>query len=204
MLRLCQQEFVTFQWLWWVLWPTVELVLCCVMKLQFQVFPTSQSKMGKWLKFGFRVVSVILDLGAKGDLEWSLRPTANVNCITWPCFLFTCRLPYITSTQKLIVSRQFYSQEFFKPFLFADFPFWEFLNLNLSFTARVNVVLNRTVVVDSDWCFENKRATRNGDVNNHIADYHLQMKNHIDWDSATCITYSTDYYQRLTLRKLVY
>ena len=40
---------------------------------------------------------------------------------------------------------------------------------------------------------------RNGDVNNHIAEHHLQTKHQIDWDSATCITYSTDYYQRLTL-----
>ena len=37
---------------------------------------------------------------------------------------------------------------------------------------------------------EHKRATRNGDVNNHIADHHLQTKHQIDWDSATCITYS--------------
>ncbi|CAH3173599.1 unnamed protein product [Porites evermanni] len=43
------------------------------------------------------------------------------------------------------------------------------------------------------------RATRNGDVNNHIAEHHLQTKHRTDWDSATCITYSTDYYQRLTL-----
>ena len=27
----------------------------------------------------------------------------------------------------------------------------------------------------------------------------LQTKHQIDWDSATCITYSTDYHQRLTL-----
>ena len=48
---------------------------------------------------------------------------------------------------------------------------------------------------------EHKRATRNGDVNNHIAEHHLQTKHRTDWDSATCtcITYSTDYYQRLTL-----
>ena len=46
---------------------------------------------------------------------------------------------------------------------------------------------------------EHKRATRNGDVNNHIAEHHLQTKHQIDWDSTTCITYSTDYYQRLTL-----
>ena len=29
------------------------------------------------------------------------------------------------------------------------------------------------------------------------------MKHRIDWDSATCITYSTDYYQRLNLESLV-
>ena len=34
----------------------------------------------------------------------------------------------------------------------------------------------------------------NGDIKSH-----LQTKHQIDWDSATCITYSTDYYQRLTL-----
>ena len=46
---------------------------------------------------------------------------------------------------------------------------------------------------------EHKRATKNGDVNNHIAEHHLKTKHQIDWDSVTCITYSTDYYQRLTL-----
>ena len=46
---------------------------------------------------------------------------------------------------------------------------------------------------------EHKRATRNGDVNNHIAEHHLKTKHQIDWDSATYITYFTDYYQRLTL-----
>ena len=46
---------------------------------------------------------------------------------------------------------------------------------------------------------EHKRATKNGDVNNHIAEHHLRTKHQIDWDSATCITYSTDYYQLLTV-----
>ena len=45
---------------------------------------------------------------------------------------------------------------------------------------------------------EHKRATRNGDVNNHISEHRLT--NHkIDWDSAECLTYSTNYFQRLTL-----
>ena len=46
---------------------------------------------------------------------------------------------------------------------------------------------------------EHKRASRNGEVNNHVAEHHLQTKHQIDWDSATCIAYYTDYYQRLTL-----
>ena len=46
---------------------------------------------------------------------------------------------------------------------------------------------------------ENKRATRNGDINNHIAEHHLQTKRKIDWPSATCFMYSTEYYQRLSL-----
>ena len=35
---------------------------------------------------------------------------------------------------------------------------------------------------------EHKRATRNGDVNNHIAEHHLKTKHQIDCDSATCVT----------------
>ena len=44
---------------------------------------------------------------------------------------------------------------------------------------------------------EHKRDTKKGDLNNNIAEHHLKT-NH-DWDSATCLTYSTDYYQRITL-----
>ena len=46
---------------------------------------------------------------------------------------------------------------------------------------------------------EHKRATKKGDVNNNIAEHHLKTNHTIDWDSATCLTYSTDYYQRITL-----
>ncbi|KAL9978029.1 hypothetical protein ACROYT_G015506 [Oculina patagonica] len=38
---------------------------------------------------------------------------------------------------------------------------------------------------------EHKRATRNGDVNNHISEHHRLTKHKIDWDSAECFTYST-------------
>ena len=46
---------------------------------------------------------------------------------------------------------------------------------------------------------EHRRATRKGDINNNIAEHHLQTKHRIDWDSATCVTYSTNYYQRTVL-----
>ena len=46
---------------------------------------------------------------------------------------------------------------------------------------------------------EHKRATRKGDVNNHIAEHHRLTNHTIDWDSAQCLTYSTNYFQRLTL-----
>ena len=41
---------------------------------------------------------------------------------------------------------------------------------------------------------EHKRATKKGDVNNNITEHHLKTSHTIDWDSATCLTYSTDYY----------
>ena len=46
---------------------------------------------------------------------------------------------------------------------------------------------------------EHKQATRNGDVNNHIAEHHRLTNHNIDWDAAQCVTYSTNYFQRLTL-----
>ena len=44
-----------------------------------------------------------------------------------------------------------------------------------------------------------KRATRNGDVNNHIAVHHQLTNHNINWDTAQCLTYSMNYFQRLTL-----
>ena len=61
-------------------------------------------------------------------------------------------------------------------------------------------------IIDKDFCrnlttrlTEHKRATRKGDVNNHIAEHHRLTNHTIDWDSAQCLTYSTNYFQRLTL-----
>ncbi|KAL9972918.1 hypothetical protein ACROYT_G019312, partial [Oculina patagonica] len=76
--------------------------------------------------------------------------------------------------------------------------------------VRVRVVLRRTVVTGLSYIgetgrnlntrlTEHKRATRNGDVNNHISEHHRLTKHKIDWDSAECLTYSTNYFQRLTL-----
>jgi len=45
----------------------------------------------------------------------------------------------------------------------------------------------------------NVRLTRNGVINNHIAEHHLKTNHRINWDSAECVTYNTDYYQGITL-----
>ena len=46
---------------------------------------------------------------------------------------------------------------------------------------------------------EHKSAMRNGDANNHIAVCHQMTNHNLDWDSAQCLTYSTNYFKRLTL-----
>ena len=42
-------------------------------------------------------------------------------------------------------------------------------------------------------------TTRLNEKKNNIPEHHLQTDHRIDWDSAECISFSTDYYQRLTL-----
>ena len=49
---------------------------------------------------------------------------------------------------------------------------------------------------------KNKRSTKNGDKTNHTAEDHRQTKRNIDWNSAECLTYSTNYTQRITLESL--
>ena len=46
---------------------------------------------------------------------------------------------------------------------------------------------------------EHKRATRKGDVNNHIVEHHRLTNHTIDCDSAQCLINSTKYFQRLNL-----
>ena len=48
---------------------------------------------------------------------------------------------------------------------------------------------------------ENKRATKKRDLNNNVARHHLKTSHIIDLDSATGLTRSTDYHQRLTLEQ---
>ena len=42
---------------------------------------------------------------------------------------------------------------------------------------------------------EHKQATKTGDANNHIAVHHQLTNHNIDWDSAQCLTYSTNYFR---------
>ena len=41
---------------------------------------------------------------------------------------------------------------------------------------------------------EPKRATKKGDLDDNIAEHLLETSHTIDWDSAMCLTYTTDYY----------
>ena len=43
------------------------------------------------------------------------------------------------------------------------------------------------------------RPQRSSALNSRIAEHHLQTNHRIDWDFANCITYSTGYYQQITL-----
>ena len=45
---------------------------------------------------------------------------------------------------------------------------------------------------------KHKRATKQSELNN-IAERHLKTSHTIDWDCASCLTHSIDYYQRITL-----
>ena len=70
-------------------------------------------------------------------------------CTTWPSFLLTSRLQFILSTHKWVVSRNVLSIRIvLSCFLSAHFPFWETLNLNLTFAVcRIYVTLKLSIVV---------------------------------------------------------
>ena len=46
---------------------------------------------------------------------------------------------------------------------------------------------------------EHKWATKKGGLDNNIAEHHSKTSDTIYWDSVTCLTYSTDYHQRIAL-----
>ena len=46
---------------------------------------------------------------------------------------------------------------------------------------------------------EHRRAAKNGDSKKNIAEHHLQTDYIINWDCGECISFSTNYYQPLTL-----
>ena len=52
-----------------------------------------------------------------------------------PSFPFTCRLLFIISTHKSVISRNFLNHNYFEPFLSPHFLFREIHNLNLTFTV---------------------------------------------------------------------
>ena len=70
---------------------------------------------------------------------------------------------------------------------------FDLVDCSLSVVRFVSVVHVNTRLT------EHKRATRNGDANNHIAVHHQLTNHNIDWDSTQCLTYSTNYFQRLIL-----
>lgn len=63
---------------------------------------------------------------------------------------------------------------------------------------RPLTLVRPTETLTGDWPKLDER-TSNVDANNHVSEHHLQANDHINWDSVKCITFSTDYYQRLTL-----
>ena len=66
--------------------------------------------------------------------------------------------------------------------------------------AKTNLKKAQEQFIRSNAPTARPRATKTGALNNNIAEHHLRTSHIIDWDSATCSTYSTDYYQRITLK----
>ena len=62
--------------------------------------------------------------------------------------------------------------------------------------VRVRVVPRRTVVGDIDRRFDNLSGSHH---QSHVNCVSSVYGIYVDWDSAECISFSTDYYQRLTL-----
>ena len=65
-------------------------------------------------------------------------------------------------------------------------------------TSRPLKLVRPAETLACDW-LNTRKQQENDDVNNFIAEHHLQPKHQIDLDSMTCITYSTDYRQQITI-----
>lgn len=64
--------------------------------------------------------------------------------------------------------------------------------------ARPRSLVRPAGISTQEWLNANERREfMTGDINTNIADYYLQINHRIDWDSAECVTYSTNYYQRI-------
>ena len=70
-------------------------------------------------------------------------------------------------------------------------------------TARLPTLVRLAETLTRDWLNTNE-PRENGDANNHIAVHHQLTNHNIDWDSAQCLTYSTNYFQRHDSGKLVH
>ena len=69
----------------------------------------------------------------------------------WGRGCVTCRLLFITSTHKLVVSRNFLHKNCFELFLSAHFLFWENLNLTLTFAVYQKFKLSNDRPDISQW-----------------------------------------------------
>ena len=68
------------------------------------------------------------------------------------------------------------------------------------FQATTDSLTSQTGTNVTSRLHEHRRATKKGNLNNNIDEQRLKTSHtiRIDWDSATCLTHSTDYYQRIT------
>ena len=75
----------------------------------------------------------------------------------------------------------------------------QFIRSTASTARPLIIIIGETGRNLTTWLTEHKRATKKGDLINNITEHHLKTNHAIDWDSTMCLTYSTDYYQRITL-----
>ena len=103
-------------------WPRPRLRINCQISLRFAVVNFVKCP---------SISHVIREVKHHVCVKWHTQI-----CTTWSSFLFTCRLLFIISTKKLVVSRDFLSIRIALSCFFpAHFLFWEIPNLNLTFAV---------------------------------------------------------------------